>query len=166
MSDLFIECFAEKLILLEQKKGAAVSYRLMSPITMSFYDCLSIQKAAKQIADFIGLTGFTFVITVSKLKKNIGGKIDLCNNGEAVFIEIDEETLKFPDVVGAILCHEICHKWLQINGIKSSTERDNEILTDIATVFLGFGKIMLNGCKSIYSRNETIPNGTRTITQT
>jgi len=74
--------------------------------------------------------------------------------------------MKFPDTVAATLCHEACHKWLQVNGISSSIKSEDEILTDITTVFLGFGKIMLNGCKATIVRYETIPNGTRTITET
>lgn len=51
-------------------------------------------------------------------------------------------------------------------GIRSPLEIDNEILTDITSVFLGFGKIMFNGSKTTNERHETIPNGTRTITET
>lgn len=53
-----------------------------------------------------------------------------------------------------------------MNGIRSSIEIDNEILTDITSVFLGFGKIMINGCRSEKIRDEKLPSGTRTITET
>lgn len=112
MSDRFVKNFVEKLILLEQKTRVTVLYRLMAPFTTPFYDHLSIQKAAKQIADFIGLTGFTFIVAVAKQKEKVGGHIDLATNGKEVFIEVDEDTMKFPDAVGATLCHETCHKWL------------------------------------------------------
>jgi hypothetical protein len=95
MPDLFVESFTEKLILLEQKTGAQVSYRLMSPFKTPFHDYLSIQQAAKEIADFIGLSGFTFIVAVAKQKDKVGGHIDLSTSERDVFIEIDGDTIKF-----------------------------------------------------------------------
>lgn len=166
MADRFIEAFVDKLILLEQRAGANVQYRVMPPLTVPFNDHLAIQSIAKQIAEFVGLTGYTFIIATAKQKEKVGGHIDLSTEGNNVFVEVDNDMFKFPDSVAATLCHEVCHKWLQLNGIRSGINIDNEILTDITSVFLGFGKIMLNGCRTTYVRYETIPNGTRTITET
>lgn len=166
MSERFVEAFVEKLILLEEKTGASVHYRIMPPFTDSLYDHLSIQKTARNIAQFIGLNGYTFIVAIAKQKEKVAGHIDLSTGGNTVFIEIDSEMLSFPSSVCATLCHEICHKWLQVNGICGSIEIENEILTDIASVFLGLGKIMLNGCHEMDVRRENIPNGTRTITET
>jgi hypothetical protein len=166
MSDHFVEAFVEKLVLLEQKTGAHVQYRAMPPLTGSLPDHLAIQKQAKEIAAFIGLTEFTFIIGVAKQKKKVGGHIDLSTQGREVFVEIDEDMMSFPSAVAATLCHETCHKWLQVNGLGSPIKSEDEILTDITTVFLGFGKIMLNGCTATNVRHETIPNGTRTVTET
>jgi len=166
VSDRFVESFVDKLVLLEQKVGAKSHYRVMPPLTSPLHDCLALQAISKQIAEFIELTGFTFIVAIAKQKEKVVGHIDLSTGGKDVFIEVDSETMKFPDTVAATLCHEVCHKWLQVNGIRSSTEIDNEILTDIASVFLGLGKIMLNGCMTTNVRYETISNGTRTITET
>jgi len=138
VAETFVLSFVDKLILLEQRAGSQVHYRIMPPLAGPFHDCISIQKVARQIADSIGLTHFSFIITFAKQKKNVGGHIDLSTGGRDVFIEIDPDAIPFPDSVGAILCHEICHKWLQVMGISSPIEIDNEILTDITTVFLGF----------------------------
>jgi hypothetical protein len=168
MSEQFVEAFVDKLVLLEQKTGARVGYRVMSPLAGPFDDCLAIQVVAKQIAESIGLGDFTFIIATAKQKEKVGGHIDLSAGGREIFVEVDSEMMKFPDAVAATLCHELCHKWLQVNGIRSpiEIEIDNEILTDIASVFLGFGKIMLNGCRTTNVRHETTPNGTRTIRET
>jgi hypothetical protein len=166
MSDRFVETFIDKLILLEQKTGAKAGYRVMPPLTAPFKDCLAIQAVARKIAESIGLEDFTFIISTAKQKEKVGGHIDLSTGGRDVFVEVDSDMMKFPDAVAATLCHELCHKWLQVNGIRSPIEIDNEILTDITSVFLGFGKIMLNGCRTTNVRYETIPNGTRTITET
>lgn len=166
MSDRFVEAFVEKLLLLEQRVGANVQYRVMPPFTAPFVDQISIQQTVKDIAQFIGLTGFTFIVAVARQKEKVGGHIDLSASGPEVFIEIDSDMMKFPDAVAATLCHEVCHKWLQTNGIRLPITTENEILTDITTVFLGFGKIMLNGCNATHVRHESVPNGTRTITKT
>jgi len=166
MIDRFVENFADKLILLETKTGAHVSYKLMTPFSALLHDYVSIQVAAKKIADFIGLSGLTFVIGVAKQGENVAGRVDLGNHGNAVFIDISDETMAFPGAVAVTLCHELCHKWLQINGIRSEPEADNEILTDVTTIFLGLGKIMLNGCIAAKETQETTPIGTRTISGT
>ena len=151
------------VILLEHRTGARVSYRPLPPLRQSLHDIIGIQAAAKHIAEFVGLTGLTFVVGVAKQKLNVGGHIDLKSSGPDVFVEIDSDTLSFSDAVAATLCHEICHKWLQVNGISCPVEIENEILTDITTVFLGLGKIMLNGCLCVNIHTETLPNATRTV---
>jgi hypothetical protein len=87
MSDRFVEAFVEKLILLEQKTGANVQYRVMAPLTVPFPDHLAIQRMARQIAEFIGLTDLTFVVAVAKQKEKVAGHIDLSTDGKAVFVE-------------------------------------------------------------------------------
>lgn len=166
MADQFIEAFIDKLILLEKRAGANVQYRVMPPLTVPFHDNIAIQNVAKQIAVFIGLTGYTFIIATVKQKEKVGGNIDLSTGGKEVFVEVDTNMMKFPDAVAATLCHEVCHKWLQVNGIQSHIKLENEILTDITTIFLGFGKIMLNGCRTKHIKHEAIPDGTRTTTET
>jgi len=141
---------------------------VMPPFMEPFGDHLAIQKVAKNIADFIGLGGFTFIIAIAKQKENVAGHIDLATLDKDIFVEVDSNMMTFPDAVAATLCHEVCHKWLQVNGIRSpiDMEIENEILTDITSVFLGFGKVMLNGCRTTSIRTETVPNGTRTVTET
>jgi hypothetical protein len=166
MAETFVLSFVDKLIQLEERAGLQVHYHNAAPISTPLHDRVSIQKVARQIADSIGLSQFQFIITIAKQKKNVGGHIDLSTKDEAVFIEIDPDAMAFPDSVGATLCHEICHKWLQTMGVSSPILIDNEILTDITTVFLGFGKIMLNGCEVKNVKEERVDEGTRTTTET
>ena len=166
MADTFVSSFVEKLILLEKATGADIPYRITPPITSSLDDILSLQKVARELADSIGLSQFVFIVTFAKQEKNVGGHIDLGTKDGVVYIEIDPGAIPFRQSIGATLCHEICHKWLQTKGISSPILMDNEILTDITTVFLGFGKIMLNGCKVTNVREERSGEGTRTTTET
>jgi len=163
MSEQKLKSYVDKLAFLELKTGHKVHYRVMPPITEPFRDTLAMQSVGRQIAEFIGLTDFTFVIAVAQQKDNIGGHIDLSTRGKEVFVEVASDMMKFPDAVAATLCHEACHKWLQVNGLESPIKSDNEILTDITSIFLGFGKIMLNGCSTANELYENAGINTETM---
>jgi len=111
-------------------------------------DIIGIQNAGKIIAGFIGLSDYIFVIRINKLEKDIGGHIKIEHGKKEILIEISEEILKFNDTILTILAHEITHEYLYINNVSFSNEYENEILTDIAAIFLGFGKLMLNGMEN------------------
>jgi hypothetical protein len=160
-----IETLVERLVHLEQKVGHKAQYPVMPPLAGPFKDVHSLQSAAKKISEFIGLHNFNFKIAVVRQKANVGGCIHLSDAGNVVSVEVDPDMLRFPDVVAATLCHEICHKYLHVNGIEIPIEIDNEILTDVTSVFLGFGKVMLNGQETIYVTHERLINGTRTLTE-
>lgn len=161
-----MDSFIDKLLMLEEKTGARVQYQSLDPLPTASYNLVTIQRAAKEMAHFIGLDDFTFIISIIKQKENVGGHVDLATTGSEVFIEIDDELLESPEVCSAALAHEICHKWMDHNEIRSPIERDNEILTDITAVYLGFGKILLNGCETIRVSYEEVSGGTRTIHKT
>jgi hypothetical protein len=70
----------------------------------------------------------------------------------------------------ATLAHEISHKYQEIYGISWGTglsdEYHNEVLTDITAVFLGLGKLLLNGCEhSTATQTPIFKDGNR-YTQT
>lgn len=62
----------------------------------------------------------------------------------------------------AILCHECVHHFLYNKNIKLLPELENELLTDIATIYLGFGKYIKEGYQEIV-RMTTIENRQREI---
>lgn len=47
--------------------------------------------------------------------------------------------------VAAVLCHEIMHLYLHRIGLELDDVQENELLTDLATIELGFGLPVLNG---------------------
>jgi len=49
----------------------------------------------------------------------------------------------------AILAHECTHNYLFHHGVRESDEAENEILTDIATAYLGLGHLIIPGYKPI-----------------
>jgi len=153
MPDLFINDYINKITFLEKQIGAYVKYKPLEPFWLpgkGFMDSIRLQGAAKEIAVFLGLNNYTFLITVTKQKTKIAGNIELKYSGNDVFVEISEDVQGFEDAVIATLAHELTHKYMQLNGISLGTnivkEYDNEVLTDITAIFLGMGKLLLNGC--------------------
>jgi hypothetical protein len=48
-------------------------------------------------------------------------------------------------ILGATLAHELAHHYLARMGVRLSDTDENERLTDLATIYLGLGKLTLNG---------------------
>lgn len=160
MENLFIEDYIKKVIMLEKQVGHKTTYHLLKPFSINRSNLIiSIQNAAKKIADFIGLQGLTFIVAIVKLEDKVGGHVELDYENKKVFIELSKETVKFDEAILATLSHEISHKYLHLNGISTGIdlvqEYENEILTDITAVFIGLGKLMLNGCECEIIRNES-----------
>jgi len=155
--------FLEKILHLGKDLENKNKFEILEPWDFNGYDPIEIQKAGKKISNFIGLKDLTFVITFKKQEEGIAGHIELNNNSdEGVFIEIDESYKSEPSIILAILAHEICHKIIHVNGL-TQFGYENEILTDIATVFCGLGKLSLNGCELI--RTITTNNTRNTTTK-
>lgn len=53
------------------------------------------------------------------------------------------------DVITAVLAHEAMHLYLYYNGIYFSDTLSNEVLTDTAAVYFGFGEYLYRGYKII-----------------
>ena len=68
-----------------------------------------------------------------------------------------------PHIMGAILAHELTHHFLANKRIGYPDETENERLTDFATVFLGLGKLTLNGYHPI---QWSVPRQDKVVTYT
>jgi len=153
-----IKSFIDKLLFLESKIGYKNTCSFLEPFNFEPMNTISLQSAAKTIADFIGLSNFTFVIGKTKQTKNTAGHIDL-DNEKFVFIEIEPKQFLFPNAVLSILSHELTHKYMQVNGLyKKNIDLDEEIFTDITAIYLGLGKLMVNG-----ARIETLDGSQKTV---
>lgn len=53
------------------------------------------------------------------------------------------------DVITAILAHEVMHLYLYYNGISFSDTLMNEVLTDTAAVYFGFGEYLYRGYRML-----------------
>jgi hypothetical protein len=169
----FIGDYISKIIMLEEEIGARVGYKLLEPFWVPdthLGDVNKLQGAAKEIADFVGLDWLTFVVSITKQRANVAGHVELSYSGNNVFIEISDSMRNFEDAVVATLAHEITHKYMQVNNISAGTglahEYENEVLTDITSVFLGLGKFMLNGSEEEKTHQAVKADGIYNVTET
>jgi len=164
--------FLSLIEVLEKAVGRNTSYALLEPfpcVTLKDYQpaIVSIENAGRIIADHVGLTTLTFVIAVTSQDPSTAGHIELRYDSPDVFVEISQDICGYKDAVLATLCHEICHKFLHARGIRHGTVQvEQEFLTDVAAVYLGMGKIMLNGCECQSVRTETVGGRQTTTTRT
>jgi len=162
-----VEKFVEKITFLERTIGKEVGYRTLEPLSVAAGDAVAVQAAARKIAEFVGLQNLTFVVGFTKQDEKTAAHIELKEGEEGVFIEVSPDVRRFEAALLATLAHEITHKYIHVHqmlGGAELTEIEGEILTDITAVFLGLGKLMLNGSESRVTRTEPTPGGTQTTT--
>lgn len=138
---------ATKMALLEQRIGLWKREPFEKPEDFSFMDPVALQKIAKQMASSVGLGDLIFIVSYAKQGANVAGHVELKHGQFEVFIEIYNE-FECQESILAVLAHEIAHKFLHRRGVSLPVERDNEELTDIATIFMGFGRLSVNGCEA------------------
>ena len=158
----------DKLSLLD-KVLKKESHKIYNPSFMfNSTDAVSVNKEARKMMDFVGLANYTAVITYSKTGINEGGNIELDNSKE-VYIDISSDLLDDRNRVLAVMAHEICHKVLFVNGIYYSSpipQIENEKLTDLATIYVGFDGLTLDGCYNMYTTDSMNQGHMTTTTHT
>lgn len=143
----------EKIHLLETRLGEKCIHKTFEPIKFDSSDTIKVHEIGNKIAQHLGLPPLTFYISFVAQKANVGGNIELDSTSD-VFIELDLKFKNDNDFVLAILAHEICHKYLQLNNLKLFPEYENEMLTDATTIYTGLGKLSLNGCEKVMIENH------------
>jgi len=78
-----------------------------------------------------------------KLEPDTAGQIRYSNSIQSIQIPFFYVGKKYG--IGCILAHEITHAYLFSKGIILNDLNENEMLTDLASIFLGLGKFILNG---------------------
>ncbi len=170
MTDSKFAAYIEAITFLERRLGARTSYGILEPFSFDATDIVEVNKAARRIAEFVGLGEYTFVVAVISQEEGVGGQIELRHGEPGAFIEVAKDAVKFEDAVLATLSHEITHKFLHIRDMSVAPELkpqlDDEILTDITAVFLGLGKLMLRGCECKKVSTQEDLQGKVTTTET
>jgi len=78
-----------------------------------------------------------------KMDLEVAGQFTLTSSSRTIKIPFFYVGKKYP--LGAILAHEMTHAFLFYRGIILVDPDENEIFTDVATIFIGLGKLLLNG---------------------
>lgn len=162
--------FLSIIKLLESSVGHIAKYALLEPFPcVTIRDqspaIIPIQNAGRIISRHAGLGELTFIISITAQNPSTAGHIELRYGDPNVFVEISQDICSYKDAVLATLCHEVSHKFLHINGIRHGrTQLEQEFLTDVTAVYLGMGKIMLNGCEC--QRSYTTRTNGRVVTNT
>ena len=157
-----------KLSVLEYVVGFQ-DYSLFTPSrNFQSSDIVSIQKEATRMLNHLHLEDYLAVISYTTEEPNTGGHIELndADDSNNIFINISIDYKGHDAVVLCVMAHEICHKLLHIRKFKGNTTDENEVFTDLAAVYSGFGRLILNGCHDEWETSEIVPNGTRTVKHT
>lgn len=155
MEDHPVEYLAAKMLLLEKEVGWKPPRDPLDPFPLDPNDAKQVDEAARLIAGFVGLARSALVVISSPLHEGVGGQIELGSSYGPLYVRVARALRVSPDAVLATLAHEITHKFLQVNPnlnlnrVGGQTWFEDETLTDIAAVWLGLGKLMLNGCQWI-----------------
>ena len=164
-TESLLERHIDKLILLQRRLGANTGYRMLEPFPVCTWDILDVQNAAQKIARFVGVGHYTYIVNIARQDEKVGAHIELQDGQKEVFIEISNDTAKCGESLLAALSHEISHKVLHLNNIQySHSQVENEELTDVAAVFLGLGKLMLNGSECVTTDCTSGETVERTLT--
>ena len=119
-------------------------FSLSGEVNQTTLDILELQSIARQMACFINMPFFTITVAPAKQNESVAGHIEGSDSND-VYIEIDPVYLKYPVAAIKVLAHEISHKYLAFHRLSLDVTKDDEILTDIAAIYLGFGIFALNG---------------------
>lgn len=113
---------------------------------ISASDSFDLTKAASLMLHHVGLHGYTPIIVHERLNDKTAGYINM-NSDTDFFITIDLNQSSTREQRLCILSHEICHKFMYVNNFRD-TGMKNEYLTDACAVYVGFGKMMIEGCET------------------
>lgn len=121
-------------------------FSLVEGISQTLLDVVALQHLARRMACFINMPFFNITVTPAKQKNSVAGHIEgHGSDSQNVLIEIEPDFLRFPHAAIKVLAHEISHKYLAFHRLSLKSTKDDEILTDVAAIYLGFGTFALNG---------------------
>jgi hypothetical protein len=119
----------------------------------------SLQKLSDHMGYFLGLLSNVQVrigIESSQYLPSTGNRSDTAErvglykvSGGHREIQLTKRFHFAVEHILAILAHESTHRYLYEHGVSDPEESENEILTDLAAAYLGFGALLLDGYEPI-----------------
>ncbi|MFD6416749.1 hypothetical protein [Streptomyces sp. NPDC060194] len=102
---------------------------------------LGVQRVARTMVRHLRLPDARVVVTFREMEH--AANVELAG-GPEYFIELNDRFRHHRRDIGAALAHEVMHVYLHRLGLSFPGTRDNEILTDTATAYLGAGWLLLD----------------------
>lgn len=115
------------------------------PVDVAFSDQddlhLGTQRVARALVHHLHLPDARMIVSFREMKH--AASVELAA-GPEYFIELNDRFRTHRNDIGAALAHEITHVLLHRLGLAFTGTRDNEILTDTVTTYLGAGWLLLD----------------------
>jgi hypothetical protein len=117
----------------------------VAPVDVAFCDTddlhLGAQRVAHELVRHYRLPDARMVVSFREME--YAANVELAA-GPEYFVELNDRFRRHRRDIGAALAHEIMHVFLHRLDLSFPGTRDNEILTDTATTYLGAGWLLLD----------------------
>ncbi|MFF8967989.1 hypothetical protein [Streptomyces sp. NPDC014995] len=117
----------------------------VAPVDVAFCDTddlhLGAQRVARELVRHFRLPDARLVVGFREMEQ--AANVELAA-GPEYFVELNDRFRRHRRDIGAALAHEIMHVFLHRLDLSFPGTRDNEILTDTATTYLGAGWLLLD----------------------
>ena len=145
--DLLILTLKEKEYYKNNKKEFKVNDELRRKLVYSRYDEKSIKLLVNEIFNYLEVWDRENELKVtyksSKVKTGIAGLYNFDSEKIEIFVD---PNYSFENIV-SIVAHECMHHFLIKKGIMFENRMNNEIITDLCLIYLGFSKYVFEGYK-------------------
>jgi len=149
----------EKLALLERTAGVRAHYRILDPLPLHSTDVSALQTAARMIGDWIGLRNAMFHISVGDAA-GVAPGLSRGSDQEDFNVQLPKEAVANPTHAMAALAQEVSHAYLIKGNITAGLHSPGPVsgraFLDITAIFLGLGKLILNGCVGSDARRDPL----------
>ncbi|NGN68800.1 hypothetical protein G5C51_33525 [Streptomyces sp. A7024] len=102
---------------------------------------LGVQRIARVMVQHLHLPDARMIVSFRDMEHAANVELEA---GPEYFIELNSRFRSYRRDIGAALAHEVMHVSLHRLGLSFPGTRDNEILTDTATAYLGAGWLLLD----------------------
>lgn len=131
------------------------NYRMPENLRMRLSANLSDPDLLKEllcdITKYMGIDGSYIKLKLSDDEtKAYAGNIQ--TNGAFTTIRLQVHPYYDADVLTAVLAHEVMHLFLFYQGVSKRDALENEVLTDTAAVYFGFGEYLKKGYRVIETK--------------
>lgn len=143
----------EGLALLKKRKPLGGSLYQMPPelekrLLTGWRNPDGLKELLMDIAAHVGIDG-QYIRLNFQDDETVGYAGNIATNGAWTTINLQLHPYYNLDVITAVLAHEVMHLYLFYNGIQFQDTLSNEVLTDTAAVYFGFGDYLYRGYQVI-----------------